>query len=198
VGSTLDPAAFLSLARTLSLRPSSSSADLVGLRRATSTAYYAVFHQILRHGCLQLVAGASEGDIANVSRWFTHSGVFKAATWVMLAVGGRPPRLADRAAVQLLRGRREAAVGIPDELASLAQTFAQLQSARHQADYSNAYEPVRFTTQQDVEAAGLAVASARLLWEGRDSEDAERRAASEAHGRFLLLCLTASGGPRSR
>lgn len=168
---------------------------LCDLRRATSTAYYALFHQLIRHGALAAVPDADETDVANVVRWFTHTGVRKASGWVLLADRpGDPPRDA-RAAVELLRG---GSVPQPGEVVLVADAFVRLQDARHDADYSNEYDPVRFTTLDHVATAEAAVRATWAMWRAGTSDRDAQVSLHGSYRRFLNLALLASGGPRAR
>lgn len=168
---------------------------LCDLRRATSTAYYALFHQIIRHSALHAVPGATEADIANVSRWHTHAGVRRACEWVIRADGSATVPKEARAAVALMR---EPGALLPPQLVQVANAFVTLQDARHDADYSNQYDPVRFTTREHVQSADLAVRAMWSMWRARTSSRQARRELHDAYLRFLSLALLASGGPRVR
>ena len=168
---------------------------LCDLRRATSTAYYALFHQVIRHSALHAVPGATEDDIANVSRWHTHAGVRRASEWVIRADENASVPKEARAAVTLLQG---AGTPIPRPLLTVANTFVSLQDARHDADYSNQYDPVRFTTREHVQSADLAVRATWSMWRARTSTRSARQELHAAYSRFLSLALVASGGPRVR
>lgn len=169
---------------------------LSDLRRGTSTAYYALFHQITRHGALNAFPTATEPEIANVTRWFTHTGIKKAAAWVVVADGSRLPAKVDRSPVLLLR--RDPQAPISQNLLTVAESFIELQDARHEADYSNDYDPVRYATRDHVATAELAVKAAWSMWRAQSSPKTSRLEESDGYRRFLALCLLASGGPRTR
>jgi hypothetical protein len=197
VTSPIRASALLTTASRLARGPGGAGRPaLADLRRGTSTAYYALFHQILRHATLHVLPDGTEDDVANVSRWFTHAGVLRASKWVVAAARTKKPSKDEAAAVRLLR--RDPSQPIPSSLLQVAEAFIDLQGARHEADYSNDYDPVRFTTINHVDIAEAAVKEATSLWNGRQSATAQRRDDFHAYGRFLLLCLSASGGPQSR
>ena len=92
------------------------------LRRAVSTAYYALFNFLLDEAVKQFASDTSLRLL--VRRSFAHTEMKKAAT--ALASGGRlPPHIA-----AVFPGP------IPVELRSVAGAFVELQSARRDADYN--------------------------------------------------------------
>jgi len=169
---------------------------LSDLRRATSTAYYAVFHQITRHGAQCGFPTATESEIANVTRWFTHTAIRTVAAQVVRAHGPGPAGKGDRAAVELLRADPHRPVA--PKLLTLAESFIELQDARHDADYNNDYDPVRYATQDHVATATLATSTAQSMWRAQSSTIATRIELGDSYRRFLQLCLITSGGARSR
>lgn len=169
--------------------------SLSNLRRSTSTAYYALFHQITRHGALASVSTASEAEVAYVARWFTHTGVRQASTWVLKAESKKIPAKADVHPVELIRSRKAQP---PAQLLSVAEAFIELQNARHDADYSNDYSPVRYTTLDHVDTAEAAVKDAWSMWRAKDSPKPARLELFDSYSRFLQLALLASGGPKAR
>lgn len=87
---------------------------LSDLRRATSTAYYAVFHQVVRHSAYDFLPNGSEDDIAEIARWYTHTGVLHGAGLVVTAASSKPLRhigKGDRAAAMALRVAGSGACG---------------------------------------------------------------------------------------
>lgn len=169
---------------------------LADLRRATSTAYYAVFHQIARHAALNAVPTANEDEVSHVARWLTHTGIRDASKWVVVAASPRLAPKADRSAVELLRNNPIRP--IPPQLLTVAESFIELQDARHDADYSNSYSPLRLATKDHVATAELATKTTWSMWRAQSSPRAARQQVWDAYSRFLLLCVGASGGPRSR
>ena len=169
---------------------------LCDLRRATSTAYYALFHQLIRHGVLAAFPTSSEFETSRIARWFTHAGVRQSCGAVLVAASTNEPRREDREAVALIRRHPSAAV--PDDLVVVAEAFAQLQDARHLADYSNEYDPVRYVTLDHVNTAERALRATWSMWRAGDSPRAARKSTHDVYSRFLHLALLRSGGPRSR
>lgn len=169
---------------------------LCDLRRATSTAYYALFHQMTRHGALIAFPSLEEDEISAVARWYTHTGVRKAATWVTLAQHASTPPREAREAVKLLR--TTAGTIPPAQLLLVADSFIELQNARHDADYSHEYDPVRYTTLDHVATADSAVRATWSMWRAQWSPKENRQALHDLYSKFLSLALLASGGPKSR
>jgi hypothetical protein len=170
--------------------------SLSNLRRATSTAYYALFHQITRHGVLASIPTATEKEIAYVTRWFTHTGIRKASGWVIAAASSRPPKKEDAKQVELIR---RVPNGVPPaQLVTVAEAFVELQEARHEADYSNEYNPIRYPTFDHIQTADSAVRATWSMWRAMDSPKEPRQAVHDSYQRFLQLALLASGGPKAR
>lgn len=173
---------------------------LSDLRRATSTAYYALFHQIIRHGAFDFLQGDDEAEIAEIARWFTHTGVLSAAQMVVDAASTRrldQIKKEKRAAVMALRSVSPQQV-IPTDLLQVAESFISLQEARHRADYDGNYDPVRSVTINHVQDAEVAVHATWRLWRGYFVQNQRRRQEHEAYACFLRLALLSSGGPKGR
>jgi uncharacterized protein (UPF0332 family) len=91
------------------------------LRRAVSTAYYALFQMLLSEGTLRLIPNKPASLRARVRRAFAH-GEMKTVC-EMFAKGP------NKAVTDLLMGP------IEPELREIASTFIDLHEARHKADY---------------------------------------------------------------
>lgn len=169
---------------------------LCDLRRATSTAYYALFHQITRHGVFASVPSAEEEEVARIARWFTHTGIRQACAWVQVASSPRAPKQQDREAVDLLR--RYPRQPVPHQLVLVADSFVELQNARHDADYSNDYDPNRPVTLDHVLTADAAIRATWSMWTAQESTRPARIEVHDAYRRFLQLAMLKSGGPRAR
>jgi len=101
-------------------------ADLLDarLRRAVSTAYYAVFHLLLERGAAKLVG--HPGLRRLVSRAYVHGEMYKAAKAFKAGAGGLPAHVT---------ASFQGTVPIPAEIIRVATAFVDLQDARHEADY---------------------------------------------------------------
>lgn len=169
------------------------------LRRATSTAYYAVFHQILRHGAIDFLSNADEDRVADVSRWFTHKGVDDAAGFVVDAASPKVLAAIKKESRQSVQALRHAAGGtIPPQLLLVADAFQTLQEARHSADYDGTYDPIRPVTINHVEDAEAALQAMYWLWLSATAKNPQRQVADRAYRVFLRLALMKSGGPKER
>ena len=101
-------------------RPSQAS-----LRRSISASYYALFHHLVDEATRRMIPGRDRASIRQcVSRAFHHSDMHTVCK--SFAAGSSPSKL------------RPAFTGlaINPSLIAIAQTFLDLQEARHQADYN--------------------------------------------------------------
>src|SRR6266496_5682267 len=107
----------LSLARHLVDRNPGAPVE-ADLRRAVSTAYYALFHLLVHESTMRLIAVA--GMRSRVGRAFDH-GVMKTVckdyTSLTVNPAGQP---------------------VPQQIRDIASAFVELQEARHRADYNTA------------------------------------------------------------
>lgn len=155
------------------------------LRRATSTAYYSLFHTLAAHGSRWVIPHGADGELAVVTRWFSHGNLRSTSAWVKaLAAGRQPPKGVDTLLV-------DPAIGaVPRDLQFLSDAFIELQDSRHAADYSPQYDAQKYETLQHVALAAAAVGAAERLW-GQLSTSGGTKA--RQYGTYLLLSL---GGPR--
>ncbi len=95
------------------------------LRRAVSTAYYALFHFLVDRASRFLVGTSGDRELFRkaLSRTFSHSEMASACK--AFAGGTLPSAMLQRLG----------AVTIPPELRGLAETFCEAQDQRHLADY---------------------------------------------------------------
>ncbi len=145
------------------------------LRRATSTAYYALFHQLVSHGTRRAVPGGSAADRHIVARWYSHGNLKKAAEWVDLIHNGKKPPPGVDALLS-------SSGPLPADLAVVAAAVRDLQQARHDADYDPVYDATKRRTLGHIDQASAAVAAAQRL----------HAIPEPSYARFLLLAL---GGP---
>jgi len=136
------PEALLTLAKELAnldpRKPRQAS-----LRRAVSTAYYAVFHYLVQQTARTLV-GPSREMVEASTRWFSHGGMADACN---LFTG---PKVHGEMATTTSLER----IPVGPQLQDVARAFRALQQARHEADYDMSSK--RFTrqrTQQLIEQA---------------------------------------------
>ena len=105
------------------------AADATLLRRATSAAYYAVFHAIALGVARQLAPASSDEVRYRLARSVDHGRLAEVCGWVTGAGAGRREV---RPVVETLRRN--------DTLVALARDVVRLQKARHDADYDHLAE----------------------------------------------------------
>lgn len=151
----------------------------------------------MRHGCLDFLPSANEDEVAEIARWFTHTGVLKATQRVTLAAD---PRQLDqiakehRTSVLILRNAGQFSARV----LAVADAFQLLQDARHRADYDGTYDPYRAVTMNHVNDARSAVESTWWLWRSQWSRKDWRLNEYATYRSFLRLALLDSGGPKTR
>jgi hypothetical protein len=121
--------ALLTLADALARHPDPVHGTTVHLRRAVSTAYYALFHGLIDEATRRTFGAgpARLGDRHRLSRWYSHGELRTVSQWVIrLSRGEAVP---DTVAALL-------DVPSPD-LVEVARAFVLLQEARHEADYDH-------------------------------------------------------------
>jgi hypothetical protein len=130
------------------------------LRRAVSTAYYALFHLLIDASTRSLIKGSGRRELRiQLARSFEHGRMLGAAK-ELISASAKP---ADR------KGWFRLASPLSIELTEVAQAFVDLQEARHDADY-NLGERFRRST---VDGHLATVRSAFASWERvKDSEEA--------------------------
>lgn len=135
------------------------------LRRAVSTAYYALFHFLIDRACRQVFGGATRlrQHRLILSRAFVH-GTMQAAS--RRVAGGNLPTTFGWT------------TGFPVALQDIARAFIQLQEDRHRADYDLARPFSRSEASQLVESAASAITN----WPTIADDDAARL--------YLVLLLT--------
>lgn len=129
------------------------------IRRAVSTAYYALFHELVSHATAEL-CGDDPPNVAarrTAARWFGHSDVRLLAEAATGAAGGG----AASAVASVL--------GTPhQDLKAMADLFVALQDDRYRADYDHesAFDPLMAFDR--IVKATLAINWARQRWDARD------------------------------
>ena len=101
--------------------PTATDPEQAWLRRSVSTAYYALFHLLVGEA-VQCWNG-SQAARAGLERAFEHKRMMEVSRAVSNGTW---------------KGWGTPLPAVPGELRSVAQTFINLQDARHQADYDNA------------------------------------------------------------
>jgi hypothetical protein len=104
------------------------------LRRAISTAYYALFHAITRAAAEHALPGAPEAEKNTFTRHVNHAAIRQVCGWI----NGKEPPQAVEATVARLRGNAR--------ISAVAATFVALHQAREDADYNHEADITRPTT----------------------------------------------------
>jgi hypothetical protein len=118
------PKRLLEQAHQLALREKKRPLQ-VSLRRAVSSAYYALFHLLVSDASRSLTKASDPRLRLLLPRAFTHEEM--AAACKMFAAAGKMPAIIEATYPGIV---------IPPEIASVAQAFVDLQKARHDADYA--------------------------------------------------------------
>lgn len=132
------------------------------LRRAVSSAYYALFHLLTAAAAERLVPAGVKDLRPRIVRAFTHENLRRAST--AFSSGGSIPMLGT--------------IAVPPELRHVAAEVLELQQARNQADYDLSRRFLRTEVIEYVEAAERAVSA----WAAIKNTDAAKV--------YLLLLLT--------
>jgi uncharacterized protein (UPF0332 family) len=131
--------------------------DYASLRRAVSTAYYALFHRIIEESAVLIVRGTGDATLKQVvSRAFEHGAMKKVAQ----GVAASDPRAKIRQVIAT----------VPPDLALVADAFVKLQDVRHSADYDLTWRVTKSEVERHVHTASRAF---RTL-DGELSEELKR------------------------
>lgn len=128
----------------------------VDLRRATSAAYYALFHELASAVVSHLLPGSTGPEWLDATRKVSHSSLSDASDWIS---GSTPPKHLG-AVVERLRSN--------GDLTDLAQAFKELQEARELADYDHTADLTRPGTVARIRQADGAV---RLVSQHSNDDD---------------------------
>ncbi|MEM8835465.1 MAG: hypothetical protein AAGD00_06560 [Planctomycetota bacterium] len=149
------------------------------LRRAVSTAYYALFHELCEQAVTTVASTGSTASLlrARLRRSIDHAQVRQAADWFKDPGKGKlkqhAPALDDV--------RQQPGSPLQVELSQVAEKFIELREARHHADYDFSKAIPRDEAKRLISDANSAVRALR----GLDKSDEDRRL-------FLLACLLGS------
>ena len=152
---------------------SSPSPGSAALRRVVSTAYYAVFHELVGVAARRLLGAdpSHAGDWFTAGRWYSHQDIRVVSSWVI----GRTKRRKMPDTVEPLLDSPSA------DLVAFVKLITELQAARIRADYVHTPAPELEEARRLVDNARLALAYLRNLRGDRVSDN------------YLMLLL---GGPR--
>ncbi len=169
----IKPKDFLDVARDLA-RLDAHRPRQASLRRAVSTAYYALFHLLIRSSVSAHVGfgpTSTHREIGEaIVRWFTHTRIAEVCGQFT------GPTVPSKLRKVLPKGAKAAAASMA--LQSVARAFLDLQQARHEADY----DPSKRFTRQGVLTQISQVEQAFIDWEAT--------LADPFRPAFLLLILT--------
>jgi len=144
----IDPQQLISVARLLSMPPRRGAPQQVKLRRAISSAYYAVFHHFIESATTQLIGvDRRQASYAIIYRSFEHADLRKACTQAQLPA---------------LSKELQKAVGLPSygaDVRECATFFVELQQIRHEADYNPAAKISLSDTRTAITKAEAAIAA---------------------------------------
>lgn len=126
------------------------------LRRATSTAYYALFHEIALSTASHALPGSTAAELQRATRHMTHTSIKTVAAWI---AGETPPKHLQTVVARL---RANA------DLTSVASAFADLHEQRERADYDHEAGFTRTGTRALVEQAARSIT---LLRSNRADDD---------------------------
>ena len=127
----IDPRKLLGHARSLANHQDGAGRPRpVWLRRAVSSAYYSAFHAVSLATTLQLAPLSSSDDRHRLSRSIDHGRLAEVCGWVRKQKAG-----AGKQHVQAIVSDLQSNAAIQE----LATHVAELQEARHQADYDHLY-----------------------------------------------------------
>ncbi len=142
----IDPAKLLEAARQFADHHSAQGRPRpIWLRRAVSSAYYALYHELCRAAAAHLLPNAPPADRFRLARSFTHQALRDTCEWI--AGRGKLPQHAGT----LIAPPRHTAIE------DVAAAFLDLQEARHAADYDHLASFDKTTVLQHVRVADLAI-----------------------------------------
>ena len=112
------------------------------LRRAVSTAYYAIFHLMMEDAANALAPPLPQGLRSEIKRSFAHSQIKTACKEFLEANTIKSKNIAGKTK---LPAALEALIAFPLDinLVTVLDAFIALQEARHEADYNLSYQWIR-------------------------------------------------------
>jgi hypothetical protein len=131
------------LARRERTRPRQAS-----LRRALSTAYYALFHFLIREAVQQIAPHLSDENYNRVYRWFDHGTMYRVA------------RAFSQEVVRIPNSKEVLVQSNNPSVQFIAKHFADTQELRHSADY----DPGAVFLREDVLVKINRIEDSFLLW----------------------------------
>jgi hypothetical protein len=181
VSDPIDPSKLLEQAKALAgMGAPAGRPKTINHRRAVSSAYYALFHEVNLTAARHILpAGAEDEEIWGVTRWVNHGDVRAVCEAVVACAGsskpldGLPKGLSPSAEPvwrALSRpdqnGTRTSSVSL--RLRFVAAAFVSLHTARQEADYDHSASFAKETTVGHVEASEVAINFLREEMDGSD------------------------------
>jgi hypothetical protein len=132
------------------------------LRRAISSAYYGLFHELVDCATWKAVRedGSRNVERWTMARWYQHADVRRVCDWVVAAARGGRGLPVNVAAVL---GGRTSAASVPADLIAVAESFGILHEARQRADYDHLFDVTKADTLILVETAETAIRTWRSM-----------------------------------
>lgn len=130
------------------------------LRRAVSSAYYALFHEIVRNAVASLLSAPDSSGLVGdrLRRVVSHKSALNAAKWFSVARGTWPTALKSMRAPE-----GDPQPTVDPILERVCDTFVELQAERHRADYDLSSPFSREDTLRLIKDAEAALSSLRGL-----------------------------------
>ena len=156
----ISPDHLLAQARQLLRAEATGRPRQASLRRACSTAYYALFHAIINDSCRVLIGGQPRRKAlrAVVARCFNHADMREVCRGF---AAGSPSQ-------SLLPALTRP--GVDPRLRLVAVAFGELQAKRHQGDYDRLAEFARPDVEQLIDSAERAIARWRACVADDDTQ----------------------------
>jgi hypothetical protein len=138
----------------------------VDLRRAVSTAYYALFHGWTWTVATEFLGASDDHRVADVCRWINHTDILHLLNAVRLANNGEISRNEAGAGkhIEPLLPRP-----IDARLVLVSRAFSSLQQHRHDADYDDRYDVSKELALEQVELTDDALTALWALYADRDA-----------------------------
>lgn len=133
----IDPDGLIQAARHLvAHNPTAGRPRNALLRRAVSSAYYALFHEISRHAAQQMLPTAPPNAHYALARFFSHAQIGVPCAWI----AQRESKEAPARLKPVVDGLRNTSI-VP-----IAEAFYDLRKAREDADYNHFHDAIAKST----------------------------------------------------
>lgn len=126
------------------------------LRRAVSTAYYALFHRISLATARSVLPNGTDAEVYGIARHIKHEAIRQCADYV---AGQSPPKHLDEVILRLRQN---------NDLSVVTSNFVDLQQRREEADYDHLAD---FTRPDVLASVVLAKRSSDITWHKKTTDD---------------------------